>query len=81
LLWEVEATASILGRTSLPSVDAHRPDSARAGTYVGHDCPLLHLAFLKDLLAFGVNLAALDLELADIFLDVGVVEEPVDAPA
>jgi hypothetical protein len=25
LLWEVEATATILGKTSLPSVDAHRP--------------------------------------------------------
>ena len=27
LLWEVEATAQVLGKTSLPSVDAHRPDS------------------------------------------------------
>jgi hypothetical protein len=27
LLWEVEATASVLGKTSLPGVDAHRPDS------------------------------------------------------
>jgi len=27
LLWEVEATAVVLGTTSLPSVDAHRPDS------------------------------------------------------
>ena len=26
LLWEVEATASIVGSTSLPSVDANRPD-------------------------------------------------------
>src|SRR2546421_5805877 len=30
LLWEVEATASILGKTSLPGVDAHRPDSPQA---------------------------------------------------
>ena len=30
LLWEVEATASILGSTSLPSVDANRPDSPSA---------------------------------------------------
>ena len=30
LLWEVEATASILGSTSLPSVDANRPDSPTA---------------------------------------------------
>lgn len=30
LLWEVEATASILGSTSLPSVDANRPDSPQA---------------------------------------------------
>ena len=27
LPWEVEATAPGLGKTSLPSVDAHRPDS------------------------------------------------------
>src|SRR3954467_15996708 len=27
LLWEVEATAKILGSTSLPGVDANRPDS------------------------------------------------------
>src|SRR3954471_2517514 len=27
LLWEVEATAAVLGKTSLPGVDAHRPDS------------------------------------------------------
>ena len=27
LPWEVEATAQVLGKTSLPSVDAHRPDS------------------------------------------------------
>src|SRR5947208_6110244 len=26
LLWEVEATGTVLGRTSLPSVDANRPD-------------------------------------------------------
>jgi superfamily II DNA or RNA helicase len=30
LLWEVEATAKVLGTTSLPSVDAHRPDSPGA---------------------------------------------------
>src|SRR5947199_10555335 len=30
LLWEVEATAKILGATSLPGVDAHRPDSPAA---------------------------------------------------
>src|SRR5262245_33991782 len=30
LLWEVEATASILGSTSLPGVDANRPDSPQA---------------------------------------------------
>src|SRR5438067_2271450 len=30
LLWEVEATATILGTTSLPSVDANRPDSPTA---------------------------------------------------
>src|SRR2546421_10665503 len=30
LLWEVEATASVLGKTSLPGVDAHRPDSPQA---------------------------------------------------
>jgi superfamily II DNA or RNA helicase len=30
LLWEVEATGSILGTTSLPSVDANRPDSPLA---------------------------------------------------
>jgi superfamily II DNA or RNA helicase len=30
LLWEVEATASVLGTTSLPSVDANRPDSPHA---------------------------------------------------
>jgi SNF2 family DNA or RNA helicase len=30
LLWEVEATASILGNTSLPGVDANRPDSPQA---------------------------------------------------
>jgi hypothetical protein len=27
LLWEVEATAKVLGTTSLPGVDANRPDS------------------------------------------------------
>lgn len=27
LLWEAEATAGVLGATSLPAVDAHRPDS------------------------------------------------------
>jgi hypothetical protein len=27
LLWEVEATATVLGKISLPGVDAHRPDS------------------------------------------------------
>lgn len=32
LLWEVEATAKILGTTSLPSVDANRPDSPMALT-------------------------------------------------
>ncbi len=30
LLWEVEATAQVLGRTSLPAVDANRPDSPAA---------------------------------------------------
>ena len=30
LLWEVEATARVLGATSLPSVDANRPDSPAA---------------------------------------------------
>lgn len=30
LLWEVEATAKVLGKTSLPGVDAHRPDSPDA---------------------------------------------------
>jgi hypothetical protein len=30
VLWEVEATAHVLGRTSLPSVDANRPDSPQA---------------------------------------------------
>src|ERR1700676_5380871 len=30
LLWEVEATASVLGSTSLPGVDANRPDSPAA---------------------------------------------------
>ena len=30
LLWEVEATASVLGSTSLPGVDANRPDSPHA---------------------------------------------------
>jgi len=30
LLWEAEATATVLGTTSLPSVDAHRPDSPMA---------------------------------------------------
>ena len=30
LLWEVEATAQILGKTSLPGVDANRPDSPQA---------------------------------------------------
>jgi SNF2 family DNA or RNA helicase len=30
LLWEVEATRTILGTTSLPSVDANRPDSPQA---------------------------------------------------
>lgn len=30
LLWEVEATAEPLGKTSLPSVDANRPDSPQA---------------------------------------------------
>jgi superfamily II DNA or RNA helicase len=30
LLWEVEATAKVLGTTSLPGVDAHRPDSPKA---------------------------------------------------
>jgi superfamily II DNA or RNA helicase len=30
LLWEVEATATVLGKTSLPSVDADRPDSPTA---------------------------------------------------
>jgi SNF2 family DNA or RNA helicase len=30
LLWEVEATARVLGTTSLPGVDAHRPDSPTA---------------------------------------------------
>ena len=32
LLWEVEATAKILGTTSLPGVDANRPDSPMALT-------------------------------------------------
>src|SRR3954449_2205800 len=30
LLWEVETTAKVLGKTSLPGVDAHRPDSPDA---------------------------------------------------
>jgi hypothetical protein len=30
LLWEVEATAKVLGTTTLPGVDAHRPDSPTA---------------------------------------------------
>src|SRR5881227_1935049 len=30
LLWEVEATASVLGKTSLPPVDEKRPDSPHA---------------------------------------------------
>src|ERR1700747_3079574 len=30
LLWEVEATAKVLGTTSLPGVDANRPDSPTA---------------------------------------------------
>src|SRR3954471_5444403 len=30
LLWEVEATGRVLGRTSLPSVDANRPDQPNA---------------------------------------------------
>src|SRR5260370_11904552 len=30
LLWEVETTARVLGSTSLPGVDAHRPDSPAA---------------------------------------------------
>ena len=30
LLWEVEATAKVLGKTSLPGVDANRPDSPDA---------------------------------------------------
>lgn len=30
LLWEAEATATVLGTTSLPRVDAHRPDSPMA---------------------------------------------------
>src|SRR3954471_14169834 len=30
LLWEIEATASVLGKTSLPGVDANRPDSPQA---------------------------------------------------
>ena len=30
LLWEMEATARVLGRTSLPGVDANRPDSPQA---------------------------------------------------
>jgi hypothetical protein len=30
LLWEVEATAKVLGKTSLPGVDANRPDSPEA---------------------------------------------------
>jgi hypothetical protein len=29
-LWEVEDSASVLGTTSLPSVDQHRPDSPTA---------------------------------------------------
>jgi superfamily II DNA or RNA helicase len=32
LLWEVEATAKVLGTTSLPGVDANRPDSPTALT-------------------------------------------------
>jgi len=30
LLWEAEATACVLGVTSLPNVDEHRPDSPTA---------------------------------------------------
>src|SRR4051794_1818842 len=30
LLWEVEATATVLGKPSRPGVDAHRPDSPQA---------------------------------------------------
>jgi hypothetical protein len=30
ILWEAEATATVLGSTSLPSVDEHRPDSPAA---------------------------------------------------
>ena len=30
MLWEVEATAHIFGTTSLPHVDANRPDSPSA---------------------------------------------------
>ena len=30
LLWEVEATGTVLGTTSLPGVDANRPDSPEA---------------------------------------------------
>src|SRR4051812_27774811 len=30
LLWEVEATARVLGSTSLPGVDANRPDNPAA---------------------------------------------------
>jgi SNF2 family DNA or RNA helicase len=30
LLWEVEATAELLGKTSLPSVDSNRPDNPEA---------------------------------------------------
>ena len=32
LLWEVEATAKVLGTTSLPGLDAHPPDSPTALT-------------------------------------------------
>ena len=30
VLWEVEASATVLGSTSLPGVDQHRPDSPAA---------------------------------------------------
>ncbi|MGC8625501.1 MAG: hypothetical protein ACP5VQ_09600, partial [Phycisphaerae bacterium] len=30
LLWEIESTSRILGQTSLPGVDAHRPDNPDA---------------------------------------------------
>src|SRR6516165_3007783 len=30
LLWEVEGTANVLGKTSLPGIDANRPDSPDA---------------------------------------------------